>query len=215
MEIGKAVLAEARGDIAKGCFRMVVVDVVHLAHRRQPYANAIRPPDPYQGLWDLEQESRPVLDRAAIGVGASVGAGLDELIEQIAIGGVDLDAVEIGGPGVYGRAFILRHDVGHLFNVERARPYEGNKFAFAALVLDESFALRNNGGGGDREHIVGLQGRVRNAPDVPKLIEDQSVGLMHRLGDPMPRLYLLTAVDARRPGVTLALHRNLRRFAHD
>src|SRR6202035_4659932 len=50
MQIGKAVLAEARGDIAKGCFRMVVVDVVHLAYRRQPYANAIRPPDPYQGL---------------------------------------------------------------------------------------------------------------------------------------------------------------------
>src|ERR1700750_1253952 len=72
-----------------------------------------------------------------------------------------------------------------------------------------------NGGGGDREHIVGLQGRVRNAPDVPKLIEDQSVGLMHRLGDPMPCLDLFMAVDARRPGVTLALHRNLRRFAHD
>jgi hypothetical protein len=69
------------------------------------------------------------------------------LIEQIAVGGVDLDAFEIGGSGVHGRAFILRHDVGHLFDVERARPYERNKFAFAALVLDEGFTLRYNGGG--------------------------------------------------------------------
>src|SRR5579872_1392388 len=56
---------------------------------------------------------------------------------------------------------------------------------------------------------------MRNAPDVPKLIEDQSVGLVHRVGDPMPCLDLLAAVDARSPGVTLALHRYLRRFAHD
>ena len=111
---------------------MVVVDVVHLAHRRQPHADAIKPPDLHQGLRDLEQQSRAVLDRAAMGVGAPVGAGLDELIEQIAVGGVDLDAIEIGGLGVTGRAFILRHDVGHLFDVERARPYERNKFAFAA-----------------------------------------------------------------------------------
>lgn len=71
----------------------------------------------------------------------------------------------------------------------------------AALVLNEGFALRYDVVGGKREHIVGLQGRVRNAPDVPKLIEDQAASLMHRLGHPAPRLYLLTAVDAGRPGV--------------
>jgi hypothetical protein len=54
-----------------------------------------------------------------------------------------------------------------------------------------------------------------NAPDMPELIEDQAAGLMHRLGDPMPRLHLLTAVDAGCPGVTLALHRYLRGLAHD
>src|ERR1700730_1660143 len=55
MQIGKAIVAEALRDIAKGCFRLVVVDVVHLAHRRQPHADAVRPPDPDQGLGDLEQ----------------------------------------------------------------------------------------------------------------------------------------------------------------
>ena len=52
-------------------------------------------------------------------------------------------------------------------------------------------------------------------PTCQSLIEDQSVSLMHRLGDPMPRLYLLAAMDAGRPGVTLALHRNLRCLAND
>src|SRR6202165_2415494 len=56
---------------------------------------------------------------------------------------------------------------------------------------------------------------MRNAPDMPKLIEDQSVLPMHRLCDLTPRLRLLAAVDAGSPGVTLALHRHLRCLADD
>jgi hypothetical protein len=96
-----------------------------------------------------------------------------------------------------------------------ARAYERNKLAFAALVFDEGLALGYDGRGRDREHVVGLQRRVRNAPDVPELAEDQSVGLVHRLRNPAPRLHLLATVDARSPGVTLALHRHLRCFAQD
>jgi hypothetical protein len=55
---------------------------------------------------------------------------------------------------------------------------------------------------------------MRNAPDVPELIEDEPVGLMHRLGDLTPRLHLLTAVYAGSPCVTLALH-TLGCLAHD
>jgi hypothetical protein len=83
-----------------------------------------------------------------------------------------LDAVEIGFPCVLCGALILCHKVGNLFDDQCARPHERNKFAFAALVLDKGLALRDDGGGRDGEHVVGLQGRMRNAPDVPKLIED-------------------------------------------
>jgi len=191
------------------------VDIVQLAHRRDAHADAIPPPDRHQGLGDLEQQPRPVFYQAAICVGAPIGAGLDELIEQIAVSGMDLDAVEIGGLCVPGRALILSDDVGHLFDIQCTRPHKRNKFTFAALVFDEGFALGYDGGRRDREHVVGLQRRMRDAPDVPKLIEDQSVGLAHRLGDPVPRFHLLTAVDAGGPGVTLALHRYLRGLAHD
>src|ERR1700704_878654 len=43
----------------------------------------------------------------------------------------------------------------------------------------------------------------------------QSFGLVHRLGDLPPGFHLFAAVDAWRPGVTLALHRNLGSLAYD
>jgi hypothetical protein len=92
----------------------------------------------------------PGFYRAAICVGAPIGAGLDELIEQIAVRGMDRDAVEIGGLCVLGRALILRDDEGHLFDSQCARPHERNKFTFAALVLDEGRALRYDGRRRDR-----------------------------------------------------------------
>jgi hypothetical protein len=39
-------------------------------------------------------QARAVLDRAAVGVGALVASVLQELVEQIAVGAVDLDAVD-------------------------------------------------------------------------------------------------------------------------
>src|SRR3984893_89435 len=47
----------------------------------------------------------------------------------------------------------------------------------------------------------------------PELAEHQSRCLMHRVGDAPPRLDLLAAVNARRPGIALTLHGHLRRLA--
>ena len=44
----------------------------------------------------LEQETRAVLQRSAVLVLAVVDAGGEELGEQVAVGGVELDAVEPG-----------------------------------------------------------------------------------------------------------------------
>ena len=45
-------------------------------------------------------EAQPVVDRAAIFVVAEVGAVAQELVDQIAVGAVDLDAVEPGADRV-------------------------------------------------------------------------------------------------------------------
>jgi hypothetical protein len=87
------------------------------------------------------------------------------MVEQIAVGGVDLDTVEIGQLCVPGGAPILPHKVGNFLDIERARPHERHKLALAALVLDEGLALRDDGGGRDRKHVVGLEGEMRDAPD--------------------------------------------------
>ena len=55
-------------------------------------------------LAHFKHELRAVLDRAAIRIGALVGAVLGELVQQIAVGAMDFDAVEAGRDRV-SRAF--------------------------------------------------------------------------------------------------------------
>ena len=54
-----------------------------------------------------------------------------------------------------------------------------------------------------------------DAADVPELQEDQTAGLVHGVGDPSPTFDLFVAVNTRRPGVALSLHRDLGCLAND
>src|SRR5258705_11868655 len=114
MQIREPVVAESLGDKTKGRLRVIVVDIVHFAERRYAHTDAIRSPDRCQSLGDFEQQSRSVRHRATVGVCAPVGAGLNELIEQIAVGGMYLDAAEIGGLCVFAAALIWPHQGGNL-----------------------------------------------------------------------------------------------------
>ena len=96
VQIGEAVVVEPVGDVAEGRLRVVVGDVVERAERRQPHADAVRAPDLDHRLDHFHQQPRPILDRTAIRVVAPIGAGRDELLQQIAVGAVDLNAAEAG-----------------------------------------------------------------------------------------------------------------------
>ena len=48
------------------------------------------------GVDDLQREARAILDSAAVSVVTSVRAVAQELVDEIAVGGMDLDAVEAG-----------------------------------------------------------------------------------------------------------------------
>ena len=128
---------------------------------------------------------------------------------------MNLDAVEPRGQCVLGPVDVLPDEVGHFLDLERPRRDEWDQFPLALFVLDECLAGGLDGRGRDREQAVRLQGRVRDASDVPELQEDQSAGLMHRIGDQSPALDLFAAVNARRPGIALSLHRHLGGFADD
>ena len=94
--------AELAGDIAEG----------RRAGRSRPSSGCRRAgPGAYRpgraphrdgGIGDLEHQPGTVLDRAAVFIGPMVRAVLQELVEQIAVGAVDLDAVEAGRLGVLG-----------------------------------------------------------------------------------------------------------------
>lgn len=52
---------------------------------------------------DVDRETHPVLVAAAPAVAAPVGGTRDELVDQVALGAHDLDAVVAGGPREFGR----------------------------------------------------------------------------------------------------------------
>jgi hypothetical protein len=58
------------------------------------HADKVGAPDGDAGIGNLEQDAGVVFDRTAELVGAMVGAGLKKLVEEIAVGAMDLDAIE-------------------------------------------------------------------------------------------------------------------------
>ena len=70
-------------------------------------------------LQHLGREAQPVVDRSAIFVGAEVGAVAQELVDQIAVGAVDLDAVE---PGARSRCARPGHSRRRSAGCRRASP---------------------------------------------------------------------------------------------
>ena len=60
-------------------------------------------PDGAHGVNNLEGKAGAVLEAAAIGVGALVGEGREEFVEQVAVGRVDFDDVEASGGSAPGR----------------------------------------------------------------------------------------------------------------
>src|ERR1700730_3781971 len=150
-------VAERFGDGTEGRFRLIIAHVVEGAERRQPNADSIRPPDFAYRLDHFYEQPHPVLDRTAISVGAPIGARIDELVEQITIGSVDLHTVESGLQRISRPTRVLPDDVGHLLDLQGSRRYERNQFPLAILILDERLAARPDSRGCDREHAVRLQ----------------------------------------------------------
>lgn len=119
VHIGERISGEAFDDIGEERLRVRIEGVVGGGHGRDA------DPDPASadllgnGIDHLEEKAGAVLDRAAIGVRAFIGAGAQELVDQIAVGSMDLDAVESGfDRGPRGLAVIL-DDAGDLRRFER------------------------------------------------------------------------------------------------
>ena len=99
---------ERAGEVSVVGFQLRIErHVVEHAKRRQADADLVLADRRNHRVDDLDHKARAVLDRTAIGVGALVRIRADELLEQITIGAVQLDAVEPGGNRVLRRVHIL------------------------------------------------------------------------------------------------------------
>jgi len=188
-------LAELGGEVAEGSGGVGVGDAVSVAARSEVHADAAGAEDGDDGVGDLEVQPGTVLNGAAVGVGAVVGAVLEELVEQIAVGAVDLDTVEAGGLGVLSTLAEGLDDTGDLLEREGARGDEG------LLGTDQrDVAAGGDGRGGDGKLAIEEAG-VGDAADMPELGEDAATGLMHGGDDGLPRFGLLLVPDAGHLGV--------------
>ena len=182
---------------------------MRVAARRQMHADPPRAPDLDRRVDDLQQQPHAVLDRAAVGVGALIAAVLQELVDQVAVGRVDLHAVEAGAPGVLGALAVGGDDAGQLVQGQRTRRHVG-----ALRAHQADLAGRRDRAGRDRKPAL-EKDRVGDAADMPELRDDAPAGGMHRLGHAAPALDLRLAPQPRRVGIAHALRRDRGRFAQD
>ena len=171
----------------------VGTDIVGGRHRREPYANTIAAAFLGDGLGDFQKQAGTVFKRAAIDVGALIGTVAQKLLDQIAIGGINLDAVEAGRKRASRRLAILRDDIGHFVSLQWTGCDARLKACFG-----EGLDVGTNRRRCDRQRAVRLQRRMGNPPDMPKLHEDAAAFGMHALRDRLPSLDLCLVID---PGV--------------
>jgi hypothetical protein len=115
-----------------------------------------------------------------------------------------LHAVEAGRKRVPRSLRILCDDAGDLRCLKRA--WRRDRFE---AVRREGFCVRPDGGRGNRQGTVGLEGGMGDAPDVPELEHHAAATSMDSISHAFPTCDLLGAVDTWRADIALALGRDL------
>ncbi|MCY1370482.1 hypothetical protein D9M69_575740 [compost metagenome] len=121
MQVGQLQGGEFAHHVVEQRLRIGIVRVVGRCHGREPNAGAVAADGFGHGARHFQQKACAVGDAATVVVLAVVASGLEELVDQVAVGGVDLHTVETGGDGVERGVAVVHHDAGYLFGVERAR----------------------------------------------------------------------------------------------
>ena len=129
-------------------------------------------------------------DVVAVAVGAEVRVRAQELVQQVAVGGVKLDPVGAGRHGPPRRLDVRVAHLGELARRDLARRHVvevSDRRAHRALVAQR--------GRRDRRHATGVD-RVRDAPAVHELYDELRVTRgVDRVGDPRPPLLLHVVVE--------------------
>jgi len=154
------------------------------------------------GLGNLQTESRSLLDAASPGIGPLVANILQELVDQVAIGAVDLNSIEASLDGVLRRLLVVSNELPDLLlghGSRRSTALEGDIARAQDPRLVPQLLLQDSG--------------VRRSAQTPQLTEDKRALGMDVVGDLLPLSNLRRAVDARGMGVAAGLRRDEGAFA--
>ncbi len=113
---------------------------------------------------------------------------LQELLEQIAVGAMDFDAIESGSQRVAGGLPKAFDHTGDLTSLERARRLIRHNLSVRRHCLQRRRNRHRRWR--DRQHAAGLERGVRDASDVPELQEDHPAPGVNRIDDVAPALDL-------------------------
>ena len=127
---------------------------------------------------------------SAVDVGALVDDVGQELVQQVAVGGVDLDTVHAGVDRTARRGAELLDDRGDLVGGQRPRHRQ-------RLLARRGVGGHVGGDGRRRDRLHAADVGVRHPADVPQLHEHPAARGVHRVGDLGPLLLMAIGVDAR------------------
>ncbi|CPJ02967.1 Uncharacterised protein [Bordetella pertussis] len=215
MHVRQAAPRQLAQHVFEQGLRLVVVRIVGRRDRREPDADAIGADLGADRIERPQQQPRPVLDRAAVRVVAMVAARAQELVQQVAIGGMQLDPVEtMVDRGPRGAPVVL-HDARQLVQRQRAGLRGIGELPLALRIDQVRARLGADRRGRDRRALPRLQGGVRNAPHMPQLHHDRAAGRVHRVRHAPPAGQLFGRVQPRHVRVALALVGNGGGFGDD
>src|SRR5258708_8495718 len=100
MEIGQTAAGELACDMVEGRLRIRILHVVERVDRRHTHADTICSPHRRNGGNHFDQQPCPVFDRAAISVRPPVRTVAQELVDEIAVCTMDLNAVKPPRPAM-------------------------------------------------------------------------------------------------------------------
>src|SRR5690606_27993158 len=97
----------------------------------------------------------------------------------------------------------------NLAGFERARRLEWNGFSVSVHVVAGNCDRRRS----DRERTLWLHRRMRNAADMPDLIEEKAAFCVNGVGREAPAGNLFVRINTRHPEISMCLGRDVGRFA--
>ena len=211
-EVGQAEVLDAVEQrlVGRGGERLVLLEhALDVVGGRDADADLVGADRLGHGTGHLDREAGVRGRRAAVRVGAGVGGLAEELVDQVAVGRVHLDAVETGLDRVAGGGDELLDDAGDLVGLERAR---GRHVDLA--VGGDHLAVGGQGARGDGLEAALVVG-VRDPADVHQLGDDVAASGVDGVGDLAPAGELLGGVEAGGVEVALADRAGLRALGDD